>query len=284
MNTLVESHAKATIVESPLLAGLIRSEVTEWAQKLKKSLEHIERLQTEGSMGTTLSARSAISEASQQAGTLLNNMEMLAGLAETYAGQNEDNRERFFLSSLINGIIKSKPGVAQHRFVLKEPDREVGPIYGNKRWFELMLSHLLQDLDSSIHSIDQRIVLTLRQLGNHMIMRAQYETMPYVERNQDRPSVQRVEGLTLGLCRRIAELHAGTLRLDSEEIHGATELTGFILSLPTSSPQSQDSLRCADCSLIKQIENYAADLAELMDRCRELEQARSTNDGQVVNR
>ena len=68
-----------------------------------------------------------------------------------------------------------------------------------------------------------------------------------------------------------------------EEIYGSTGLTGFIPSLPTSSPHSQDPLHCADCTSIKQTENYAADLAELFDRCRELEQKRSMNDGQAVN-
>ncbi|MEI7612575.1 MAG: hypothetical protein WCK63_06680 [Betaproteobacteria bacterium] len=275
---------KAVKVESPLLAGLIHSEVIDWVNKLKKSLENLERMQSEGSMGSTLTAQSAISVANQLAGTLLNNMEMLAGLAETYAGQNEDSRERFFLFTLVNDVVKSKPGVPQFRFVLKEPDRQVAPVYGNKRWLELMLAHLLHELDRSIHPVDQRIVITLRQLGNHMIMRAQSEAMPHIERKRDRPKVMWVEGLTLSLCRRIAELHGGTLSLDAEDDVGSDELTGFVLSLPTSSPQTQDPLRCSDCSLIKQIENYAVDLAELIDRCRELEQTRSTDDGQVVNR
>jgi len=283
MNIPVESNSKITLVESPLLAGLIRSEVIEWAQRLKGSLEQLKRLQAEGLMGTTLTAKSAFAEATQQAGGLLNNMEMLAGLAETYAGQSEDSRERLFLFALLKGIIKSKPGTPQGRFVLKEPDREAAPVYGNKRWLELMLTHLLHELDTSIHPFDQRIVLTIRQLGNHMILRAQNESIPHNERNRNKSAVEWFEGLTLNLCRRIAELHGGTLRLDSNEIDDASELTGFILSIPTSSPQVEESFHCSDCSLIKQIENYANDLAELMDRCQELEEARGAKDGKAAN-
>ncbi|MBV5337538.1 MAG: sensor histidine kinase, partial [Deltaproteobacteria bacterium] len=171
------------------------------------------------------------------------------------------------------------------RFVLKEPDREAAPVYGNKRWLELMLTHLLHELDNSISPFDQRIVLTTRQLGNHLILRAQNESIPHHERTRNKASIEWFEGLSLNLCRRIAELHGGTLRLDLNEIDGgASELTGFILSIPTSSPQVVESFNCSDCSLIKQIENYANDLAELIDHCHELEETRSTNNGQVVNR
>jgi hypothetical protein len=284
MTMSVESSPKLVTVEPPLLAGLIRSEVIESAEKLKASLAHLERMHAEGMTGTTLTARSEISAACQQAATLLKRMEIVAGLAETYAGQSADNQERFFLSSLTNDILKSKLGAPPGRFVLKEPDRQVGPVYGNKRWLELMLTQLLHELDRSIHATEQRIVLTLRQLGNHIIMRAQNETMPPLGQKHDQPAAMKCEGLTLSLCRRIAELHGGTLCADAETSSGADELTGFVLSLPTSSPQTQDALQCTDCSLTRQIEHYAADLAELIDHCRELEQTRSMNDGQTVNR
>jgi hypothetical protein len=283
MNKPAEGNSKIMLVESPLLAGLIRSEVIDWAQKLKVSLEHLERMQAEGLMGTTLTVKSVFAEASQQAGGLLKNMEVLAGLAETYAGQSEDSRERLFLFALLNGIIKSKFSAHPGRFVLKDSDREAAPVYGNKRWLELMLTHLLHELDTSIHPFEQRIVLTIRQLGNHMILRAQNESIPHHERSRNKSSVEWLEGMTLNLCRRIAELHGGTLRLDSNEVYDSYELTGFVLSIPTSSPQVEESFRCSDCSLIKQIENYANDLAELMDRCQELEETRRAQDGQAAN-
>jgi hypothetical protein len=284
MNMSVESGPKPATVEPPLLAGLIRSEVIEGAEKLKTSLAHLERMHAEGVTATTHTGRSGIAAAYQQAARLLNRMEMVAGLAETYAGQSEDNQERFFLSSLTKDILKSRLGAPPGRFVLKEPDRQVGPVYGNTRWLELMLTHLLHELDRSIHSTEQRIVLTLRQLGNHIVMCAQNESMPQPVQKHEPPAAPRIEGLTLSLCRRIAELHGGTLSADTETGPDADELSAFVLSLPTSSPQTQDGLQGMDCSLTRQIEHYAADLAELIDHCRELEQARSMNDGQTVDR
>ena len=270
------------LLEPPLLAGLIRSELVEWTKQLGGVFEHLERMRLDGLMPTTLSSSALFDKSAQLTQDLTGKMETLACLAETYGGQNDPHHERFFLSSLLSEILEERADNRWPRFAIKPHGTEVAPVYGNKQWMRTFLLHLLRELELNIGA-EQKVVFSLRQLGNYVLLVCRDESLPAHDRNRPRPPLPPASGLTFSLCRRIAELQGGTVRLDTEEEFEKTVLTGFTLSLPTSAEANTQTRRCEDCPLIEQIEQYASDLAVLIDRCHELEEERDAH-GKAVDR
>lgn len=257
-------------VEPPLLAGLIRGEMLHGVKRLRASYAHLDQLRSEGVIPTTLSGQTAFDDTVRMLSNMADDMELLACLAETYADSSDSNQERLFLYSMLTGIIGGGRGKTAPRFVVKEPQTEVAPVYGNKEWLRLLLSYLLRELDASVGPTE-KIVFTLRQLGNHMVLSSGTEALTAAERNRPRASPFPGAGLTESFCQRIVELHGGTLRLLHEDDGGQGVLSGITLSLPTSVQGQAVTNRCNECPLIDQIECYATDLAVLMDRCEQLE-------------
>jgi hypothetical protein len=274
LSALAEKWPAAAEREPPLLAGLIRNEVLEMAGQFAQAFDTVARLGHGGVPGLSAGARAAFDEVAAQARKLQETLEMLALLAETHAGDDDESRERFFLSSLIKDILQAKPGLRQTRFVVKEAGREIAPVYGNRRWFSLALTHLLHELDMAIHPVEQRIAINLCQLGNHLVAHARNESMPHGGERRAWVPLPGADGLSFGCCKRIVQLHNGSLRLDLEESGGKNRLMGFTLSVPTSTTMHRQTVACADCAVLQQVESYATDLAELMEQCRELEENR----------
>lgn len=272
----------AAEVESPLLAGLIRGELVEWNKQLQGVYDRLEDLRAEGLMPSTLTGVALFEDAARLTRSLAGKMEALASLAETYGGQNSNNRERFFLSTLLGEIISARSDHRWPRFAVEAQGPEVAPIYGNKRWLGTMFAHLLRELELNMGSV-QKIVFSVRQLGNHVLLVCRDETVPARDQNRPRPQLPPPTGLTFSFCRRIAELHGGSLRLDAEDDDDKTALSGFTLSLPTSAETVLPARSCDECPVVDQIERYAADLAELIDRCERLEEERKVN-GKATDR
>lgn len=268
--------------EPPVLAGLIRQELIEWTRQLQGAFDHLEELRAGGSLPTTLSGTAAFDKAAQQTQAMVGKMEALACLAETYSGQTAANQERFFLSSLLSEILAERADNRWPRLAIQAHGSEVAPVYGNKHWLRTMLLHLLRELELNMGA-QQKIVFSLRQLGNFVLLVCHDESLPAKDRNRPRPPLPPPTGLSFSFCRRIAELHGGTVRLDCEEEFGKTALTGFTLSLPTSADAHPETRRCEECPLVEQIERYASDLAELLDRCQQLEEERNAH-GKATDR
>lgn len=270
MNTQIPVAKTPAPVEAPLLAGIMRAEMLEGMQKLRASYAYLEQLRSEGTIPVTYGGKAAFEETASMLVEMSDKMELLAALAETYAGLSSSNQERVFLHTLLTGIIGASGGKYAARFVVREPQSEVAPVYGNKDWLRLLLSHLLRELDTSINPAE-RIVFTLRQMGNHMVLGSSTEALPPAARNRAKPAALPDDGLTATFCRRIAEQHGGALRLHYEEDGDEKLLSGITLSLPTSALGQPVTGRCSECPLIDQIECYANDLAVLMARCEQLE-------------
>ena len=269
-------------VEPPLLAGLIRGELVEWTKQLGGVFEHLEQMRVDGLMPRTLSGSELFDRSAQLARDLAGKMESLASLAETYGGQNGPNHERFFLSSLLSEILAARTDSRWPRFAIKRHGTEIGPVYGNKQWMRTLLLHLLRELELNMGA-QQKIVFSLRQLGNYVLLVCHDESLPAHDRDRPRPPLPPASGLTFSLCRRIAELQGGTVRLNTEVQFEKTVLTGFTLSLPTSAEANTEMRRCDECPLVEQIEHYASDLALLIDRCHDLEEERNTH-GKAIDR
>lgn len=272
------------VAEAPLLAGLMRGELIEWVNQLQGIFDRLEQMRSEGLLPATLAGMQVFNTASRQTTELASKIEALASLAEVFSHGTESNRERFFLHGLLNEVVGSSSANPSSRFVIREPDANIAPVYGNKHLLRMLLAHLLRELDAST-PVEQKIVLTLRQLGNHMFLSSHPEALlPTDKRSKPHSLPPSMEGMTFSLCRRIAELHGGTLRLESEAGRKGQELMHFTISLPTcKQAEAPNERQCTDCPLTAQIERYATDLAELIDRCHELEKERIP-DGQAADR
>lgn len=265
--------AASTSAEPSLLAGLIRAELIESTKQLRGSFAHLAQMIADGQIKATLAGKSALHDAETMLAETAEKMDLLSCLAETYANQRDSNQERLFLYSLLAEIVGLQAGKNLTRFAINEPPSGIAPVYGNKRWLNLMLAYLVHELDEGCNPAE-KIVFTLRQLGNHMLLTTSVENPPRRERPQPVLTLLPEARLTWSFCRRIAELHGGSLRLEIEDEGSGEVLTGFTLSMPTSVQGKAEIRQCADCPLTEQIECYAADLAELMDRCDQLEQER----------
>lgn len=267
-------------LESPLLAGLIRAELIDGLRQLQGIFARLEQLRGDSPIPATLGGQTAFRDATTMLGEMSERMALLAGLSETYAGHPGNGTERLFLYSLLSEVVRVSGGSAGARFVVREQQAEVAPIYGNKHWLTLLLRQLLRELDAGIHP-GEKIVLTLRQLGSHMVLASSTEGMSAAERNSaGRPTLADT-GLTVRACGRFVELHGGTLRLQRGD--DGVSVCGMTLSLPTSIQGRPQGGQCVECPLAEQIECYAVDLAALLDRCEQLEMSRSTN-AQVADR
>jgi len=253
-----------------LLAGIIRAELSDGMRQLRTAFGHLNQLRDEGLITTTLGGQAVFDEATQVLADLAEKMEMLACLSESHSRQRESNQERLFIYSLLGEIVGARPAKTSSRFVVKEPQADVAPVYGNRHWLKLLLTQLLRELDANINPAE-RIVFTLRQLGNHMVLASSTEVVPTAERNRTKPPPLPDGGLVTSFCQRIVDLHGGTLRLQFEDDGAENRISGMTLSLPTSAEGLRASGPCAQCPLVEQIECYATDLAVLMDRCERLE-------------
>lgn len=259
--------------ESSLLAGLIRAELIESTKQLRSTFAHLGRMIADGQIKATLAGKAALDEAETMLAETSGKMELLSALAETYSGRHDSDQERLFLFNLLSEILGLRTWKNLARFSVNEPPAGIAPVYGNKRWLDLMLSCLVHELDKGINP-EEKIVFTLRQLGNFMLLTNTVETPALRQSSHPVMTLLPEVDLPLGFCRRIAELHGGSLRLEIEEEGARQVLTGFTLSMPTSVQGKAQIRQCADCPMTEQIECYAADLAELMDRCEHLEQER----------
>lgn len=260
--------------EPPLLAGLIRGELLRAMKELQRTFATLDEMSRAGLVPATLSGKAVFDTASTTAKALVEKMELLAALAETYSGPHGSNQERFFIYALLCEVIGARKAGATTRFTVREPQTEVAPVYGNKHWLQLLLKYVVRELDATVSS-DERIVFTIRQLGNHMLLASSTEAMSAAERRQPRAPRQIDVGLSASFCERIAELHGGTLRFSYEDGGNVDTLVGVTLSLPTSVGGQATGIRCAECPLLDQIERYASDWVTLMDRCERLERERS---------
>ncbi|MCX7175340.1 MAG: hypothetical protein NT159_15740 [Proteobacteria bacterium] len=264
--------ARHPAIEPPLLAGMIRGELQAWMKQVHHAFVQLDAMRSEGMIPTTLTGKAVFDDASTMLTELSEKMELLSALSETYAGQRDSNQERLFLYALLCEVIDVRHGKTSARFVAEEPQTDVAPVYGNRHWLKLLLTYLARELDASVNP-SEKIVFTLRQMGNHMMLASSTETIALSQRNRPRSPMLPDSGLTASFCERIVELHGGTLRLRYEDDNKT--LTGIALSLPTSAQGQSAAGHCEECPLVQQIENYAADLAVLMDRCEQLEGERN---------
>lgn len=256
--------------EPPLLAGLIRGELLGSMKELQRAFVTLDEMSRAGLIPTTLSGKAVFDDASAMLAALTEKMELLAGLSETYSAQQSSNQERFFVYALLREVIGARKEGVTGRFTAREPHTDVAPVYGNKHWLQLLLKYLVRQLDATV-SPDERIVFTIRQLGNHMVLASSTEGLSAAERRHPRVPRQIDVGLSASFCERIAELHGGSLRFSCEEDGNVDTLVGVTLSLPTSIGAQATGIRCGECPMLEQIERYASDLALLMDRCERLE-------------
>ncbi|TRZ57723.1 MAG: hypothetical protein D4S02_13495 [Rhodocyclaceae bacterium] len=264
--------ARHPAIEPPLLAGMIRGELQAWMQQVHHAFVQLDAMRSDGLVPTTLTGKAVFDDASTMLMELSEKMELLSALSETYSGQRDSNQERLFLYALLCEVIDARHGKTSARFVAEEPQTDVAPVYGNKHWLKLLLIYLVRELDASVNPAD-KIVFTFRQMGNHMILATSTEAIALSQRNRPRPRMLPDSGLTASFCERIVELHGGTLRLRYDEDDKI--LAGIALSLPTSVQGQLAHGHCEECPLLQQIENYATDLAVLMDRCEQLEGERN---------
>jgi hypothetical protein len=273
MNGKETRPGSAIPAEPSLLAGLIRVELIESTKQLRSTFTHLAQMIADGQIKATLAGQAALNGAEAMLAETSEKMELLSSLAETYSSRRDSNQERLFLFSLLSEIVGLRAGKNLARFSVNEPPAGIAPVYGNKRWLDQMLSCLVLELDKGINPED-KIVFTLRQLGNFMLLTNTVEAPSTRQRRRPVMTLLPEVDLPLGFCRRIAEFHGGSLRLEVEEEGGGQVLTGFTLSMPTSVQGMAEIRQCADCPMTEQIECYAADLAVLMDRCELLEQER----------
>lgn len=273
MNGKETRPGSAIPAEPSLLAGLIRVELIESTKQLRSTFGHLTQMIADGQIKATLAGQAALNDAEAMLAETSGKMELLSSLAETYSSRRDSNQERLFLFSLLSEIVGLRAGENLARFSVNEPPAGIAPVYGNKRWLDQMLSCLVHELDKGINPED-KIVFTLRQLGNFMLLTNTVETPSIRQRRRPVMTLLPEVDLPLGFCRRIAEFHGGSLRLEVEEEGAGQVLTGFTLSMPTSVQGKAEIRQCADCPMTEQIECYAADLAVLMDRCELLEQER----------
>lgn len=265
--------AASSRIEQPLLAGLIRTELLEWMHQLTESYSQLDKLVLGGKIHIDSEVTLSFDKAKVQTELLRQKMDLLARLAESYTEARSDNRERLQLADLISAAINpgGPLGHLGKRFELPFIAHKLGPIYANREWLELTLIHLLTELHKGT-PVGRRIVLTLKQLGNFQVLVTHDADALRTGLSHSAASqvVREIPKLSFSFCRRIVDLHGGTLRLESERDKDV-RLSSFTLSLPTGDDSQSQQRTCVTCPLTAQVERYAEDLAELMERCQQLE-------------
>lgn len=269
-------------MEPPLLAALIRSELIARAQRLRivvGELAGVPRGEAAGDDGDT---SGALAQAITCAGDLVDELERLAAVAATYADTGNAQGDRVMVHELLQQIVAASSTGPSMRFKLRDPAADVAPVYGHAVLLRKLLAHLLREMDAGAWP-DRRIVVATRQLGNHLLVGGHCEAPPANERHRIAHASLPVDEMTLQVCEQIAQLHGGTLRVETGDGRKPSALARFTLSLPTSAAAGASNPHCADCVMTMQIELYASDLAELNDRCQRMESERNA-DGQAAHR
>lgn len=258
-------------VEGSLLAGLIRGELVEWTRMLAETQAGFEADMGSGLIQLSGNASRRFIRAKELIGKLTEKMELIGLLAETYSDPQADNRERLLLEPLLLEILGKSAG-SGGAFEVLPTGSDVGPVYGNRHWMTTLLVHLLREMQVALPA-GHRVSISVRQLGNHQLVvaRTRSENNPRAARRTEAVLPQNGASLSFSLCRRIAELHGGTLRLETEDDDDGLQLVGYALSLPTGDSAAARSAACETCPLQEQMESYAADLAQLIERCDALE-------------
>ena len=258
-------------VEGSLLAGLIRGELVEWTRLLAETQAGFEADIAAGLIQLGGNARRRFAHAKDLVAKLTEKMDLIGLLAETYSDPQADNRERLLLEPLLLEILGKSAGSGGDFEVLPTAS-DVGPVYGNRHWMRTLLVHLLREMQAALPA-GHRVSISVRQLGNHQLVvaRTRSEKTRNPARRSEAPLTESGASLSFSLCRRIAELHGGTLRLETEDDAGAAQLVGYTLSMPTGDSAVTHSAACETCPLQEQMESYAADLAQLIERCEALE-------------
>lgn len=211
----------------------------------------------------------ALPEAQRLARELRRHLEVVANLSVLIDADRLPDKERLMLPALAQAAIDHLRLTHSRNWEIDVATKESAPVYGSRRWLLAALCNLLRELDG-YHPRQMPIVLTLRQIGHHQLLSPSVGRKSHTERQAKRSTPTPPDpwlshsALSLQLCRRIVELHGGSLRLQEDEEESATRLFGFSLSLPTGIANQPPACN-TDCPLRLQVERYASDFGGLLD-------------------
>lgn len=158
---------------------------------------------------------------------------------------------------------------------LDDRHHNLAPVYGSSHWLVLALRRLLGLLVEAAPA-GSHVLARLRQVGFHQLLTAGVnnnqgapatlnllKTASRAALKADIASAGNVQALDLALATAVVELHGGTLKTD---VTDSGVLTLFTLTLPTGEPEAlRRRPDCANCPSMRQAEQFAQDIGELLN-------------------
>jgi hypothetical protein len=268
--------------------GLMRRELVQPLAKLAKLATRMEELRAGGYLPNTLSGEQVFVELAETARHGATVADRLIGLGDVLAGPPIACDERVLLIDALRDAARELNDAARRRTVsirLDDGRQTLAPVYGSTYWLRRALRHLMALLiDAS--GTGMHLQLRLRQVGFHQLLTGSTCHNRIAPGHQDllqetRPGIKtelaaatRADHLDLALARALVEMHGGTLKTDLDE-RGI--LHEFHLTLPTGEPQALHERKdCANCTYMRQAEQFAQDIGELLNTLRTEQETLST--------
>jgi len=181
-------------------------------------------------------------------------LQLISDLSQLMEREHPFSEDPIALGDLVENVLLLQPDAAKGGaswYTFQNNSSAHDPIYGSAAWLSYGLRVLMSEL--SRHAPARSLItLTLEQTGSTVILRGD---TTHAEKTNGSAETQSLS-LQMLLCRRIFELHAGKLHIETlataEPADSGTssgKIRSFTLAVPTGPHHPQNSLRNANTSM-----------------------------------
>lgn len=267
---------------------LIHRELAEPLKKLAELAERLEEMRASGFLPSTVSGERAFAELADTARRTATMAGRVIQLGEVLTGTSILADERILLIDALRNAATATLDSARRCHVgirLDDGRQSLAPVYGSMTWLSLAMKQLIAMLVEAAPG-GTHVLLRMRQMGFHQLVtgnvnhgRTVPSTIdllppPRVSVKTELAGSTQIYMIDLALARAIVELHGGTLKTDITE---AGNLNEFHLTLPTGESQAlRERPDCGNCPHMRQAEQFAQDIGELLNTMGTMQQHRDS--------
>lgn len=256
---------------------LMRQELAEPLKRVAELADRVEELRASGYLPSTLSGERTFVELADTARRTAGMAWRVLQLGEVLTGPSILADDRILLADALRRAAVETNELARRRQVgvqLDDGEQSLAPVYGSTAWLDLALKQLVSMLVEAAPG-STHVLVRLKQVGFHQLI------VGSVNHGRQHPGAisllppknasvkselargAQIPAIDLAMARAIVELHGGALKTDQSE---GGRLSEFHLTLPTGESQSQrERPSCGNCPHMRQAEQFAQDIGELLN-------------------